>query len=85
MELPVRQATPQAMHSRPSLPLNQSTYSVVVTTALFMALASVAVALRFYARHLLKKVPYGLEDWFLLASTVNIRSSTQREAETSSA
>lgn len=69
MALEVRQETSQTLNFRPSLPLNDSGVRVVVVAAVFIALATLAVALRFYARYL-KKVSYGLEDWFLLASTL---------------
>ena len=79
MELKLRQETSQALDLRPSLPLNDNGVRVVVVSAVFIALATVAVALRFYARYL-KKVSYGLEDWFLLASTVRLLSSAQHRA-----
>ena len=60
----------------PSLSLNYNGVRVVVVVALFVPLATIAVILRFYARFL-KKVTYGLEDWFLLASTERFYSSAQ--------
>lgn len=70
MALEVRQEASQSVDLRPLLPLNENGIRVVVAAAVFIALATLATALRFYARYL-KKISYGLEDWFLLASTVH--------------
>ena len=80
MELGTRQENSQALNSEPSLSLNYNGVRVVVVVAVFVPLATIAVVLRFYARFL-KKVTYGLEDWFLLASTERLYSSVQYGTE----
>ena len=76
MELGSRQETSQTPNVGPSLPLNHNGVRVVVVVAVFVPLATIAVALRFYARFL-KRVSHGLEDWFLLASTERCPSSSR--------
>ena len=68
MDLHKRQVVQETL-GRPSLPLGHNGYRVVVVAAVFTALVTVVVILRFYARRL-KNVSYGLEDWFALSSTV---------------
>jgi len=80
MELQTRRDISQTSNLRPSLPLNDKGVKVVVVAALLIFLVTVAVPLRFYARHL-KRVSFNLEDWLLLASTVHHVFSTQQGAE----
>ena len=73
MHLEVRQesASAQAAAAKrlPTLPLSGNAVKAVVCSVIFSVLGTVAVILRFYARRL-KKAPYGLEDWLVLASLV---------------
>lgn len=61
MKLVRHEETSEALSLRPYLPLSHDGIKVVAVASVFMGLATVAVALRFYARYL-KKVSYGLED-----------------------
>lgn len=54
---------------RYTVPVYEGQKALFAVNTVFLGLSVIAVALRFYARTL-KRIPFGVDDWFIVVGTV---------------